>query len=112
MPTQTGHNQARVTELYNELRAVPWTDWTEQTCKSFLDRHAATVEMNETEAKGSISLLARAAQESTQEQFTNCLSTGEIPPMKLSDEEMKVVRGGAWWNRIVTYLWKKTLEGF
>jgi hypothetical protein len=48
-----------------------------------------------------LSLLKKVAESSTQEQFSEFLQSGELPAMKLSENEMKVLKAGKKRDRAV-----------
>lgn len=104
MSEETGH-QKDFSTLYSDLRRVPWREWTAQDQREFLDDYFRDFPLDLTrpdEAIRCVLLLARVAQETQENEFKSCLSTGEIPPLKLSPQEMQVVSGG--WKRLINLL--------
>ena len=97
MSEKTNTGEKEISELYKALRNVPWSKWTSADPKKFIaamSKEQRSSLKNPDKFGPSLVLLARAAHETTKEVFTNCLANGEIPPMKLSAQEMELVSGG------------------
>jgi hypothetical protein len=89
MPEKSKLTKQEISKIYQNLRQTSLKDWT------------------------STALLARMAHETNEETFTTCVENGETPVMKLSPQEMELIRGGLfeglkeWWARTVENIRKQ-----
>lgn len=85
-------------EFYERLRTIPLEDWISRDAAELgeVAREAGMNMDGRTPAVvgTSIRLLGRLAHQVDAEAFAEATATGELPPMKLSAEEMEAVRGG------------------
>ena len=59
----------------------------------------------------SASIFLRAAKSvKTKEEFVAFIMNCELPPIKLSHEEMELVRGGAWWSNAAKFAYRWAAE--
>ena len=85
--------------VYESLKAVSAEDWQRATAAEIVE-NANNFQGLDLEGKDpetfalGFRLFGRLAHQATAEEFFVALSEGDIPPMKLSAEEMEIVRGG------------------
>lgn len=103
--TQVALSPAQTNELYEQLKAVPLDVWTKPSPGEIMAslKEAAQKSgkaefplMKDPERIGmSLSLFGRVAHEYGPEELADAVNHGRFPPLKLSSEEMELVRGGA-----------------
>jgi hypothetical protein len=70
MTEKSKPTKQEISRVYKNLRQTPLKNWTSMT------------------------LFARIAHETNEDEFTRCVEKGETPAMKLNSQEMELVRGG------------------
>ena len=77
-------------DIYTKLRAIPTNGLDESKIKAFFSESKANGKIkSEKNALGSFHLLHKVANQVDEKQWLN------LPPLKLSAEDMELVRGGA-----------------
>lgn len=88
----------QVDQMYDEFRKIPLQSWIKAAPQQLAtDLGKAGVDLNGKNAEKfgtAVRLFGRLAHEADREAFYIAVAEGEIPPLKLSAEEMEVVRGG------------------
>ena len=83
-------------DIYTKLRAIPTNGLDESKIKAFFSESKANGKIkSEKNALGSFHLLHKVANQVDEKQWLNFVETNELPPLKLSAEDMELVRGGA-----------------
>lgn len=95
---QTKENEQATREFYRSLRNIPWKKWSTTDPEQFIDNVPtdSRLEIKSPEQFGpGLVLVARAAHETSEDDFVNCISNGELPPLTLTTDEMELLRAGA-----------------
>lgn len=88
--------RAKAVELHKTLKQVP-PDLKNVKFADKITNEAGT--FSGTEGRNAIRILARLAHEYDEEEFAKAVLSGEMPPMKLTEGEMELIRGGGKWLR-------------
>lgn len=89
--------QKEISSFYEELRRTPLNRCVTINSKRFhpfLTEEECFMARSSAMLRPSMVLLARMAHKTTKEEFSSYIMFGELPPMKLSPQEMEVLQGG------------------
>ena len=98
-------NTQKQTTLYERFRSVSKEKWE----KASADEVAVFLGFTKTakdekkpaaQVAGAARILARVAHQYDEKTFLDAVDKGEVPPLKLSSEEMQLISGGGLWQWI------------
>jgi hypothetical protein len=81
----------QVVEFYNKLRTVDYASIGLIDTKQI--QNLATVK-NPAKYKTAMAIFHKAAHQASESDFVEMFETGDVPPLKLTPEEMELARGG------------------
>ena len=90
--------KAQISTAYQDFRGIPLNNLVKpETLRDLAKARKADFGGKDLNRVGvGLTLLVKLAHNTNEAEFGEALSTGQLPPMKLTAEEMELARGGLW----------------